>query len=73
MLGMSSDVKWFIGIVLPAGLALAGLIIGCAGRIVRRLDSFDDRLRAVEVTQGRILERLGEPPAELAKNNPDNQ
>ena len=55
---MSSDVKWFIGIVLTAGLALATLIVGCAGYIVMRLDSLDARLRTVEQVQAQHSVKL---------------
>ena len=80
---MSSDAKWIavtvLGSVLAAALGLAALILQQSNHLQNGISGIDDRLRSVEVTQGRILERLGQrepaPEAvsqELAKHDLDN-
>ena len=65
---MTNDTKWVIGtLLLIAGLLAAQMnginrrvddVNGRLDRIETRLDGFDDRLRNVEISVGKIDQRL---------------
>ena len=65
---MTNDTKWVIGtLLLIAGLVAAQMnginrriddVNGRLDRIETRLDGFDDRLRNVEISVGKIDQRL---------------
>lgn len=65
---MTNDTKWVIGtLLLIAGLLAAQMngtnrriddVNGRLDRIESRLDGFDDRLRNVEISVGKIDQRL---------------
>ena len=65
---MNNDTKWVIGTLLLSAGLLAAQINGInrrvddvnsrLDRIESRLDGFDDRLRSVEISVGKIDQRL---------------